>query len=275
MEKPRFFVHECIQSFADQIVQQYGNPGEQAMLFPSVAVATRCQDFILTNSVLKGSKQVRIVNFAPGIENTANHSAQRVLPKISAVIFPSNCYRAAKSFWQHSGDGVSSRRAEFCHRAFSNGDLVESTGSGLRSKTNQRLCKGPRRYRTGSSVDSADTPTLTQKVENGESIKATADINGDTGESTQFVEERFGRNLDVSFVANAKLAIRRRIAGSLTVDADPQQALEVPANAEPVRRVEGFSESDVFLYPSGMSSIFNTFRVLSIVRGAMKSICYG
>ncbi|KAI9788705.1 MAG: hypothetical protein M1835_002137 [Candelina submexicana] len=274
-EKPRFYVHECIQNFADQIVDLYGNSGEQAMLFPSAAVATRCRDFITNNNPLTEPKQVRIVNLVPKPENAANDSARRVSAKISAVIFPTGCYRAAKSFWQHSGDGVSSRRAEFCQKAFSSGALVESTGPRHYSKPNQRLCKGPRRYQRGSSVDLAVTPTWTPMNEKGDTPEATIHINGDTRESTQFVEERFGRNLDVSFVANAKLAIRRRIAGSLTVDADPEQALDVLGNAERIRCVEGFSESDVFLYPSGMSAIFNTHRVLSIVRGAMRSICYG
>ncbi|KAI9717418.1 MAG: hypothetical protein M1812_004770 [Candelaria pacifica] len=263
------------KDFADKIVQRHGNPGEQAMLFPSAAIATRCKAFIITNSASVEPEQVRIVNFAPETENTTNEPARRMLPKISAVIFPCDCYRAAKSFWQHSGDGVSSRRAEFCHKAFTSGALIESTGRGQYSMNNQRLCKGPKRYQRGSSVGSADMPNLTPMDRDEEALKATARTNGDTGESNQFVEERFGRNLDLSFVANAKLAIRRRIAGSLTVDADPQQALDVPRNLEPVRCVEGFSESNVFLYPSGMSSIFNTHRVLSIVRGAMKSICYG
>ncbi|KAK4959517.1 hypothetical protein LTR28_005317, partial [Elasticomyces elasticus] len=60
--------------------------------------------------------------------------------------------------------------------------------------------------------------------------------NGDASESgtanaqepAQFVEERFGRNLNVAFAAEAKLAIRRRIAGSLTANVDLPEAMEKP-----------------------------------------------
>ncbi|KAL8705542.1 MAG: hypothetical protein Q9201_001359 [Fulgogasparrea decipioides] len=45
-------------------------------------------------------------------------------------------------------------------------------------------------------------------------------------EGAQFVEERYGRNLDLSLAGKAKLAIRRRIAGALMVDVDLDQPPE-------------------------------------------------
>ncbi|KAL9605927.1 MAG: hypothetical protein Q9179_000904 [Wetmoreana sp. 5 TL-2023] len=94
-------------------------------------------------------------------------------------------------------------------------------------------------------------------------------------EGAQFVEERYGRNLDLSLAGKAKLAIRRRIAGALMVDVDLDQPPEDVTPSTNVRQVPGVSEDDVYLYPSGMSSIFNTHRIMMACRGKMRSICFG
>jgi cystathionine gamma-synthase len=97
--------------------------------------------------------------------------------------------------------------------------------------------------------------------------------NAENRESSQFVEERFGRNLDILFVDNAKSAIRRRIAGSLT-----GEDLTTPFSAtmeKSIRGVANLSEEDVYLYPCGMNSIFNVHQVLLETRGSMKSIMFG
>lgn len=74
---------------------------------------------------------------------------------------------------------------------------------------------------------------------------------------------------------NAKLAVRRRIAGSLTADVDLPEALTLEKDVENTRNVAGFSEDDVYLYPCGMSSIFNAHRNLMATKGELKSIVYG
>jgi len=91
----------------------------------------------------------------------------------------------------------------------------------------------------------------------------------------QFVEERFGRNLDTKLAANAKLAIRRRIAGALTADVDLSEALERTVATGQEREVHGMSVDDVYLYSSGMSAIFNSHRTFMECRGPLKSICFG
>jgi cystathionine gamma-synthase len=88
----------------------------------------------------------------------------------------------------------------------------------------------------------------------------------------QFIEERFGRNLSTSLADQAKLAVRRRIAGVLTADVELSEALEKQTGEG---RIAGISESDVFIFPTGMSSIFNAHQMLLAARGPMKSICFG
>lgn len=184
---------------------------------------------------------------------------------VSAVLFSQEHADIAKTFWQHSGDGISSRRAEYCHKAFNDGHLAAR--GVLSENTNDHSLispsKGPRRYQKKDSVDT--------------SAHKTNDVSGslEGKDSVQFVEERFGRNLDVSLAANAKLAIRRRITGALTANVDLHEALEMSKPPTRKAQVEGFSEDDVYLYPCGMSSIFNTHRTMMASRGSRKSINYG
>ena len=240
------------------------------MLFPSNAIAVRCVDFF-TGQVpaLKGGRDLRIIDFVPSRDGTNDQEESDAFVQVSAVIFPRNQSNIAKTFWQHTGDGISSRRAEACHKAFKDGALV-ARGSGIASRRQERICKGPRRYQKGS---------FTEKV-NGISREVADDnvtTHGlmDRKDYIQFVEERFGRNLNVSLAANAKRAIRRRIAGSLTANLELDEALNLSNEASAARQAQGVSEDDVYLYPTGMSSIFNTHRVLLEARGSFKSISFG
>ncbi|KAI9878469.1 MAG: hypothetical protein M1830_000803 [Pleopsidium flavum] len=268
----RFFIHKSIEAFAAAIVHKYGKPGEQAILFPSHAIASRCLDFFTVHAPSISSKSLRIVDLVTNPEMDKTGTLTKVPLRIAAVIFPREHSGIAKTFWQHTGDGVSSRRAEFCHKAFNNGSLVKQNSASYDVTSIQRPCKGPRRYQKTTSSEQNRTPSLPRP--NEESLPPDAAVL-DGPEYTQFVEERFGRNLDMSFVANAKLAIRRRITGSLTADVELEEALEMTEDTGHTRKVKGFSENDVYLHPTGMSAIFNTHRTLMAVRGPMKSICFG
>ncbi|KAH8644088.1 cystathionine gamma-synthase [Alternaria alternata] len=228
------------------------------MLFPTNATASRCQDFFLRQAPDLDASQVRILDFVPAAERARSEELQIISPRVSAVLFPKERFSIAKAFWQHSGDGVSSRRAEYCSQLFKEGILVDA------STLNQsaRVCKGPRRYQKKTSIDLDTSGDFT----NG---------NGEVQDPTQFVEERFGRNLDLSKTKNAKLAIRRRIAGSLTADVSLTEAMTLDHDAARRRPVAGFSEDDVYLYPTGMSSIFNAHRNLLRAKGSKRAIVYG
>jgi cystathionine gamma-synthase len=204
---------------------------------------------------------VRILDLHPNDDQTNGGGSTEscIRPIVSAVIFPRSHSKIAKTFWQHSGDGVSSRRAEYCHKAFNDGHLTER----INSVQFKSPSKGPRRYQKKGSLDL----TGKNKVHQADAV--------DGKDHVLFVEERFGRNLDVSLAASAKLAIRRRIAGALTANVDLKEALELQDPPRRTEHVAGFSENDVYLYPCGMSSIFNTHRSMMAVRGELKSISFG
>ena len=259
---------------------KYGRSDEVAILFPSTAVANRCIDFLVHQSILCASestesqrptlqreKDVRLVDLVHEDEEGVNKDGRTSLTIISAVLIAKEHYSNAKTFWQHSGDGISSRRAEFYHRAFEE--------SYLRSRKVAKPSlplKGPKRYQKVKYVGNPKTDSCVHTLR--DSILTSSEA-PDRTDWVQFLEERFGRNLNVSLAANAKLAIRRRVTGSLTANVDLQEALHISTDSAPSRQVSGFSENDVYLYPTGMSSIFNTHRVMLAARGSLKSISYG
>ncbi|KAH0562576.1 hypothetical protein GP486_002743 [Trichoglossum hirsutum] len=272
---PRFYIHDNIVRLADTIIAHYGKAGERAVAFPSSSVASRCVDFLRCQVPSLGKDEVRIVELVPNARLNSEKMNVQVSAKICAVLFPGLWFKVAKAFWQHSGEGVSSRQAEFAHRAYEEGALVEGTLVPAEANNNNRICKGPRRYQKGPLTDKAASYSTTNASSTQSYPESEANSLLEGQEYSQFIEERFGRNLDLSFVRNAKLAVRRRITGSLTADVDLNEAVNMPGDAEKSRRVMGFSEDDVYLYPTGMSSIFNTHRTLMAACGPLKSICFG
>lgn len=220
-----------------------------------------------------GIDNVKIVNLILDRSQTNSELLTKVSPSISAVVFNKHLFPIAKQYWQHSGDGISSRRAEFCHGLLRDGLLVDEATLLPQSSGLEKHCKGPRRYQK-ASVD--HTQSQSQKPhDNVDSSPASATIGtAENLESSQFLEERFGRNLDVSFVDHAKSAICRRIAGSLVDEVDPSVELS-PASTSNMRGIANLSEDDVYLFPCGMNSIFNIHQMLLKVRTPLKSICFG
>ena len=183
----RFFIHKSIDRLARSIVGAYGIlETEKAMLFPTVRCASRCVDFLQQQNPQDDHSTIRVLELVPSPEKSATLSVDRVLPRTVAVIYPKQLWPTAKAFWQHTGEGISSRRAEFCQQAFDDDFLIDknSTPNGT-----PRLVKGPKRYQRPLSQD--------LKKPNGDGIAINGTENGVRGagvlDSAQFVEERFGR----------------------------------------------------------------------------------
>ncbi|KAJ5328987.1 Pyridoxal phosphate-dependent transferase major region subdomain 2 [Penicillium brevicompactum] len=256
---PRFFVHPTIQKLAQEIVRRTGNPDlESATLFASIKSARICHTFVLGKIPADQAYKVRIVNFIPSPHTEAGST---VTSSLSCVIYPKEYAPLTKQVWQHSGNGISSRRGEFCLGALEDGFLVEDKGTATAESISQRPCKGPRRYQSknGARKGSIGDSPPRENTEDGRDY-------------AQFIEERFGRNLSTSLATQAKQAVRKRIAGVLTADVDLSEALAVTSSEG---RVAGISEEDVLLYPSGMNAIFNAHQTLLATRGELPSICFG
>ncbi|KAJ4170900.1 Cystathionine gamma-synthase [Fusarium falciforme] len=237
---PRFFVHRGIQAFAKDIVARHGRPGQQAMLFPTPRVAKRCLEFIRQRASPEIARQVDTIDFTLDRSKELSPQLKKLSSTISAVLYPQEAFPIAKQYWQHTGDGTSSRRAEFCHRLFQDEFLVPVAAVQTPPETASRPFRGPKRYQRPGSVDG----------------------------------ERFGRNLELSMVERAKSAIRRRIAGAMAHDVDLHNG-PLPAMTDNTRGIKTLEEADVYLYPAGMNAIFNAHRALLKAREPAKSINFG
>ncbi|KAK3320082.1 cystathionine gamma-synthase-like protein [Cercophora scortea] len=275
---PRFFIHLSIEAFARDIVDKFGPHGYRAVLFPTKRIAARCASFVKSLAPPALAESLTVISLVLDTSNPAARALEPLTPAISAVIFAPDAFPFAKQYWQHTGDGVSSRRAEFCHGLFKDG-LLRLDDSTPRSPTAaaQKLCRGPRRYRRTSSIDAGKKPQppLSPTANGHTNGHPTGNITAsEDSESTRFLEERFGRNLDISFVAPAKSAIKRRIAGALRANHE-LGAAPLPSMSANTRGITNLKESDIYLFPCGMNAIFNAHRALLGARGPMKSINFG
>lgn len=207
---PRFFVHSKIQDLCKLVEDKFGRENEKSFIFPSYNVAKRCREFIKEKS--PNSPNVRILQLTTPPPKTKEEESYRKEAKIAVVFFPEPEYGIAKQYWQHSGEGISSRMGEYVLQEL---QIAENNLAEDKDK-----------------------------------------------EYKMFIEERFGRNLNLGFVNEAKQALRRRIAGSLKEDNETSGHREV-------------CENDVFLFPTGMASIFNAHLTVLKTLPNEKSVCFG
>lgn len=249
-------------------------PSERVMLFPSSRTAKRCIDFMQDkDSTIAG--HLRVIDLTLDSAQEVPVELTKLKPCVSAVLFPQDKFSLAKQYWQHSGDGVSSRRAEYCHGLYRDGLLVVSKISKPVTNGHEAFRKGPRRYQRGGSIDK--TPEAHHRVSsksNTSEFMAVKDMI-EPGEGEQFIEERFGRNLNVAFADHSKVATRRRIAGSLTANVELAEAPNSTADSVKIRGVSGLDVDDVYLYSCGMNAIFNAHQAMLKARGPRKSIMFG
>ncbi|GFP55133.1 cystathionine gamma-synthase [Trichoderma asperellum] len=265
---PRFFIHKSIAAFARDVAAAFGRPDQQAMLFATASAARRCLEFMRQRVSPQVSERLSVVDLALDTSKDISPLLKQLSPTISAVIFPQASFSVAKQYWQHTGDGVSSRRAEFSHELFKHGQLIAIKEEQSHTPP-EKLIRGPKRYsRTAAAAGSART--------NGSEAKTVSSSENpeEASESFRFLEERFGRNLDLTQVAKARSAIRRRIAGSLSGEADMNDESKSQAKSNS-RGMESLDETDVLLYPCGMNAIFNAHRALLATLGSYKSISFG
>ncbi|KAI1773708.1 PLP-dependent transferase [Hypoxylon cercidicola] len=274
---PRFFIHKSIQAFARDIVAEHGIPGQQAMLFPTRKTANRCLQFIRDKAHPSALVDIGLLHLVLDPAKKTPDVLQSIMPSISAVLFTAEAFPFAKQYWQHSGDGISSRRAEFCHGLFKEDILVPEEKVSSPRPPQHKLGRGPKRYRRQASIDDHANGS-NGKHHHHYPVTLDAPVEDDTTdtlESSRFLEERYGRNLDLSLVPNAKSAIRRRIAGVLTADVELDSTTTLPTMDSNARGISNFKEDDIYLVPCGMNAIFTTHQTLLKAREPQKSINFG
>jgi cystathionine gamma-synthase len=216
---PRFCVHYKVVELNRLLLNRLGaNPEtEDLFSFPSSRVATECIEFLQTQSNDDALvKQVKIAEYL------VNPAQGQDLPKITlfAVIFPKEFYKLVKTFWQHTGEIISSRLAVYCLKQLNLAKPVITKTSYNRSRYSK-------------------SPPL-------------PDNDDENPDCSDYLEERFGRNLTLSHLEEMIESLKSRVASN-----HPNGTF-----------------GDVFLFPSGMSALYNAHRLLG-KSGSLRSVCFG
>lgn len=278
---------------ASYCLKKFGNLSELCILLPTPKTAQACRAFLLAHSSLP--IPTRIVEFVicpDGNPPFSPNGDDEGCLELQIILFPAEHWALAKSFWQHTGMGISSRRAdrglallgEKKIREVLGEEAVLAVQEELKSSEKQSVDVGRsnsnspplllptpthaprasysknRHYsRAGATPSTAVTPS--PKASAPSPSKGDAEFASD---HAQYVEQRYGRNLPAASASVAKLALRRRIAGVL-------EGEEISGG----RR--GVTESDVWLFPTGMTAIWTAHQAsLAIRKGdEKKSVCFG
>uniref|UniRef100_A0A0L0P577 cystathionine gamma-synthase n=1 Tax=Candidozyma auris TaxID=498019 RepID=A0A0L0P577_CANAR len=251
---PRFFIHGIIQDLARAIESKYGREGEKCMIFPSYNTAKRCREFIKAKTETP-NVLVRVLRLRTPAPTTEFEKSSVVESEIGIVLFSASEFPLAKQYWQHSGEGISSRMAEYVLRELFQNE--EKDQARLRSRNKQEL--------QAQSIQKK-SPSITASIRSnsrGQNEEADKEFN-------TFIEQKYGRVLDLKFAKEAKLALRRRICGKADKSHNQEEEMDK------ARRGKFLSETDVYLYPTGMAAIFNAHQaVLAVEETAKKSVCFG
>ncbi|KAG0702048.1 pyridoxal phosphate-dependent transferase [Suillus ampliporus] len=269
---PRFFIHLSIQKLARICEQKFGAPDERSLLCPSKNIADRCRSFILDRASLAGTPtHVRLVQYHICPEDSPLSSSQPTV-ELHIVLFPTESSPLAKQFWQHTGLGISSRLADYCLSLL---PAESPTSPVLSSPTSPRapfkasnkyynVKRAPRSPSFGSTFPPCPNPR---------------DVLSD--DQSNYLEERYGRNLPVSAGSYAKRALRRRISSVLVRDNWEDCAQGPCAGASDIevgpshRGVREVTEDDVYLFSTGMSAIWSAHQLVLGARPPAKSVCFG
>lgn len=249
---PRFFIHGIIRELEKNVQDKYARNGERCMVFPSYNAAKRCREFIKLKS---DDPQLprRVLQLSTPPPATEFEKSSTIELTIGIVFFPANEAGLAKQYWQHSGEGISSRMAEYVLK-----ELFES-----QKKDQSRLLTRSKQELQAQSIQRKSPSISAQMRANSQSQNEEVDREFNT-----FIEQKYGRVLDLKFAEEAKIALRRRISG----EAEKSLGNEKTEG----KRGIALGEDDVYLYPTGMTSIFHAHQALLISSETpKKSVCFG
>jgi len=93
---PRFLIHHEVKKYFEQVLRDFGQPGEECFCFPTKGAAARAEEYLSTKA-----------------EEKAVYRTRQLDDGLVALFFPEKFSETAKEYWQHTGEIVSSRQVEF------------------------------------------------------------------------------------------------------------------------------------------------------------------
>ncbi|CAE6510794.1 unnamed protein product [Rhizoctonia solani] len=272
---PRFFIHRDIQALAGVCEKKFGQPGEKCFLFPAAYIANACRQFMMNRPPDPTCPvPVRLVEFfiCPGEGTPAGTPDESNVDcvELHVVLFQQDAFSLAKQFWQHTGLGISSRLASAALNLLArNGETAAPAAPAAASSPLPKFQSFQRNKHYGSKARLGQTsppPAQSPQPLVAENVSSEHDT---------YIEERYGRNLPKANTALAKTALRRRIAGVLVNDSPSAPLSEETPELGASKRGVDVTEDDVFLFPTGMASIWTSHQLVLAVRPQHKSVCFG
>jgi cystathionine gamma-synthase len=244
---PRFVFHPLVKELIAFCIERFATMKESCLVFNSRLACSECRQFM---HKFNETAQIRIVELSvtPHVSSIVEKSDMTLQDNhshsiIYSLLFPVGMAPIAKHFWQHTGQGVSSRYAEHCLRML---EVVPGFTRNILPNS------GRSRYHK------SDSAVNVNNVQRAVVEK----------ECQVFVEERFGRNLDIKHTEHAVRILKRRICGALGDATKGEMMMDVKLDDDP-------KESDVYLFPGGMSAIYEAHKLAMAVRPEMKSVQFG
>lgn len=297
-------VADLMCQLAGLCLAKFGRPDELCILLPSPRVATEARDFLANQSPPLPSRIVEFVicpsislpsTPAPEVASSSQSAATAATGvdciELQILLFDKTHWPTAKSFWQHTGDGISSRVAERA-LAFMGETPAGSTVPSIpavqeRQAKNVQYYSKNRHYARKASAPapvsaaapSPTTPSLSPTTPNTQHGDETVADELLTSDLATYLEERYGRNLPLFNAPLAKQALKRRIAGGLLPSDEDYGKIDDVARAGGGGK-KAVRAEDVYLYPTGMSAIWHAHDICRRARRKSgepegKSICYG
>ncbi|KAI9298160.1 PLP-dependent transferase [Neoconidiobolus thromboides FSU 785] len=232
---PRFCIHESVVKLNEQLAKRVGRVGSICYSFPSKRIVEECKKFVIYHC---NQQQRLVLDSLILAEYQISSIDNDKLPTVTLhlIFFDQILQPLIKQFWQHTGEIITSRLAEHCLNCLKTPTSPNNTN--IIAKKNQRY----RKYTKENAVESEVSETF----------------------DPIFIEERYGRNLSIEFVHLAKLSLKKRIKLGNQLNND------LVNDTEKLNGIE-----DVFLYPTGMSAIYNAHRLVLNTIGEFKTVCFG
>ncbi|KAF7503531.1 hypothetical protein GJ744_003643 [Endocarpon pusillum] len=129
---PRFFIHRIIQKLSRDVLTrlQTTDDGTSCMIFPTQSGAARCLAELKASD--PDDSVLEIARFALPSSLRPSGSDDAYWTTFYAVLYPTSLSRDAAAFWRDTGDGITSRHAEYCHARL---DYLESESANISLRT--------------------------------------------------------------------------------------------------------------------------------------------
>ncbi|KAG8917597.1 hypothetical protein FRC01_002348 [Tulasnella sp. 417] len=245
---PRFFIHRSIQLLARICEERFGNPGERCLLVSSAKLAYAYRSYLLVHSSTPITVRIAHHPLSPTTPDrqdpTVNQNNGQIPEdpgscpdqplELHMVFFPAESLRLARSYWQSTGHGISSRRAcKYLELLGTPPPDVLNVAGGFSS----------------SSASSAGTPNNSSPGSSVESLQ-----NGVRQSQTMQLVKCDAQPLPYN---EARLVLQQRIARAVRGDFSGPSEPPSPIPHNDGSEVRVPSEDDVFLFPYS-----NTLKVL-------------